>query len=637
MLGKNVTVVCHPDAVIELEAGTLMTRFTWARKLFAMVTTYRRDGDNEDPNRKDRNGVIRWYGGTIFGNDGSPRNPSEFAPEFRDGDGGSIVNICMGFFVTNADLFEVAGVTVKEVRGHGVVHWGCERFSARSVYLDQWLTSGTAGFVPGTRRDGITGMSRHVSIENVSGFTNDDMVAIVSGSTWYDVSAPIVTQSVSIRGIRCGTKAAVGSDVQHGTTQGISIYSDSGAIGDIHIEDVSGTVCLGFVRITRSVRVGGGSVDRVLVSKVSGVVTNELAPLVTNSFTKSDNFTAFIAVRDVDVRSLLVTECAATYSADRRIDLPMVWVVRARIDTLSASDLVLEVLGANASDNPLVASDANASSDRPLPRIGLLSLGNVAIRRGATAAGGGGAIYWQRAQADDPTRVRLHDADVGQGSTLPQHVVVVAGKVIPLSREIVIDVAQLRPAGSADAGFFPSSGALVTTTTAGVLSCSDGQNWRQIERPTVDYAAPSAGQPALTGFRAGWAVDVVGAPFGALTGWYAAQKDSTSLEWVPIASNGTVYRNLTIAPLDLALTAFAPGVQTRIELDWRSTWSAPLSADLGTGQRGATLITDRPLAGNEAYASQTLSPQGLSALYRRTWSTATSTWSAWTRLTAVAM
>ncbi|MGG2029080.1 hypothetical protein AB1282_25560, partial [Gottfriedia sp. S16(2024)] len=133
---------------------------------------------------------ITWKGGIINGNDAN-----------QGVETGSNYDTCKGMVFKNVTNLLVEKVTLKNIRGHGINHWNCNYATFRDIQVAQGLS--TLNVNGGSRRDGVTGMSSNLLIENISGFSDDDLVAVLSGVDWAGtntVAADI--QNIVVRNIR---------------------------------------------------------------------------------------------------------------------------------------------------------------------------------------------------------------------------------------------------------------------------------------------------------------------------------------------------------------------------------------------------------------------------------------------------
>ncbi|EQB4447037.1 pyocin knob domain-containing protein [Pluralibacter gergoviae] len=151
---KNINVVCEAGAVFKLA----------------------------DNIRKDMllfvgNGAVdfSWSGGEIDGNWVGQ------GPETTGSDG-RINDVSHGIIVSMFNHASLDGLYVHDCMGHHINHGGNVYFKARKIRIKSHISA----IYPegGARGDGITGCSRHVDIEDVEGFSTDDLVAVFSGINW---------------------------------------------------------------------------------------------------------------------------------------------------------------------------------------------------------------------------------------------------------------------------------------------------------------------------------------------------------------------------------------------------------------------------------------------------------------------
>lgn len=94
-----------------------------------------------------------------------------------------LFNFSNAFRFYNVKNLNVTNIKLKDIRGHAIQHWNCNGVLFENIIFDQNVDMDTKPN-GGSRRDGITGGSSNVTYRNLRGFTDDDMIAILSGVKW---------------------------------------------------------------------------------------------------------------------------------------------------------------------------------------------------------------------------------------------------------------------------------------------------------------------------------------------------------------------------------------------------------------------------------------------------------------------
>jgi hypothetical protein len=146
-----------------------------------------------------------------------------------------------GMMFYKVDDLQVTDGYVDQTNAWGIAHFGCNNFKFSNIKFMQNQSLLENG-------DGITGMSSNGLIENISGFTGDDMVAIASGSGGLGggtnggqgglVGIPdMPVANVVVRNIFPGKNGTVA------TPTGVALYSTNNMeLENITVENVKGYV-----------------------------------------------------------------------------------------------------------------------------------------------------------------------------------------------------------------------------------------------------------------------------------------------------------------------------------------------------------------------------------------------------------
>lgn len=186
-----------------------------------------------------RNGVNDYSGRHIFKN-----HPTEGTKNIEifggciDGSAPTqIRDAHRGFFLENVNNVKIHDIKIKEVSGWGIAHTNCNNFHFYNIELDQAPESKY-----GYNGDGITGASSNGLIENISGYTSDDLVSLNAGFPWFQKQSNVY--NVTIRGVYPKPKIWVNDDGETVTEycyRAFSLHVQSGfEMSNVLVEDVKG-------------------------------------------------------------------------------------------------------------------------------------------------------------------------------------------------------------------------------------------------------------------------------------------------------------------------------------------------------------------------------------------------------------
>ncbi|AYP69336.1 tail fiber protein [Klebsiella phage Pylas] len=269
LLTKNLRVICAPGVVFKLADNARCNMMVFV---------------------SDRKHDFEWFGGEFDGNWAGQGDETLNS-------NGTFKDLSHGFIVSLFNNVRLDNMYVHSFRGHSMNHAGNKKLHASNLRFNSHIAQ--AFPQGGSRGDGITGCSEDVLIENVYGFTTDDMVAVFAGILWVEggteADSAMVTnldyltcKSVTIRNVNPWHKT---SDIDPNTTvytwNGVVVGGQGGiGVEKVHISNVKGYTQYSGVRVGASDPVGSapatdywntmGSViiDDISV-RVAGASTNQ--------------------------------------------------------------------------------------------------------------------------------------------------------------------------------------------------------------------------------------------------------------------------------------------------------------------------------------------------------------------------
>lgn len=133
-------------------------------------------------------GYIRWNGGIINGNGSNQPNLDDVNVWNHD--------YCRALLIGSCDEVQITNLVVKDIFGHAIGHWNNNNFTVSHVKILQSIVNSHPQGA--SRRDGITGSSRKININDVTGFTDDDFIAVCSNQSWTKFPAcPVESVNIS--------------------------------------------------------------------------------------------------------------------------------------------------------------------------------------------------------------------------------------------------------------------------------------------------------------------------------------------------------------------------------------------------------------------------------------------------------
>lgn len=196
---------------------------------------------------------IKIKGGVFDGNDyGQGEQPSV-----------GLFNFSNAFRFYNVEHLRVSDLTLKNIRGHSIQHWNCNDVIFENIEFRQSVDMVTKPN-GGSRRDGITGGSSNVVYRNLRGFTDDDMIAILSGVAWGGVQVENV-ENILIQNVICEDRE-IQKGTNHNTWCGVRIACANGyKTKNVVIDGLKGKFANYFVRLGGYDDYKGGFLENITI------------------------------------------------------------------------------------------------------------------------------------------------------------------------------------------------------------------------------------------------------------------------------------------------------------------------------------------------------------------------------------
>ncbi|QJB36866.1 hypothetical protein HF324_02940 [Chitinophaga oryzae] len=177
---------------------------------------------------------------------------------------------CFGMFFYKVRQLEVSNLQVDSTRSWGIAYMECDTVHIHDIRFQQNpFKDARHTSALGQNGDGVTGGGNHVRIENISGFTNDDLVAFAAGGACFQgrmAPFPAVDyRDVTVRNITpensCDSIPAL---------KAVAFYTfENRKVSDITIENVHGNTAMASV-LFYSLFDKTGYFSNVTVRDVSG-------------------------------------------------------------------------------------------------------------------------------------------------------------------------------------------------------------------------------------------------------------------------------------------------------------------------------------------------------------------------------
>ncbi|RBL91475.1 glycosyl hydrolase family 28-related protein [Chitinophaga flava] len=155
---------------------------------------------------------------------------------------------CFGMFFYKVKNLEVAGLQIDSTRSWGIAYMECDTVHIHDIHFQQNPfkdAQQTSALMQ--NGDGVTGGGNHVLIENIAGFTNDDLVAFAAGgASFQGRMSPFPAcdyQDITVRNI---TPQNIYDSIP--ALKAVAFYTFEGRkVSDIHIEQVHGNTAMASV------------------------------------------------------------------------------------------------------------------------------------------------------------------------------------------------------------------------------------------------------------------------------------------------------------------------------------------------------------------------------------------------------
>lgn len=601
VFSKDVNIVCEEGVVIKLANNV--------RK--HMLHFY-----------GDRVHNFSWEGGELNGN--------------WEGQGGEVLvsghvdDVSHGIVISRWNVAKITDFFAHDCMGHHINHAGNNYFIAEHIRIDSHIsTNFPAG---GARGDGITGVSKNVYINDVSGYSSDDLIGIFPGATWIPGETDLnylQVESIIIENINPKSKVDA-SGVTRYTWHGVTGGSWNGVnVKTVVIDNVVGEVQDGGVRYRCSPASGddtilNGSADHISITGVhvyvNGKTTDQYETVAvmigshqqsttlgaTPSYFKnvhisditsntSDNLRTVIMAGHATIDNLNISDVSVNYTKPEHT---------ASHVTLTGSNIIGRVHLSNcASHHQGVVSDTVMNA-RPVVRCSLNSNGvttirgtNLAVRRSSNGEAWIGSVLFT---ANFPNKVALFGED------------------------LVLNA----PNNFASA--HPARGCHFTDRFLGRIrrdhildgwvfedACTqwDGSNFG---RPN---AANFTGYALVKDWKAGTLIRTTGSPWGECAGWVCVEGGAAP-KWALAKAN--------FDDSESRMTS----TTTPTQLTPRMLITTALINASGFPGASGTLLTYTGAARTDrAGAYQEFTPASGTKKYMRTWNNGTSTWNNWLSVT----
>ena len=178
-----------------------------------------------------------------------------------------VFNFSNAFRFYNVKNLNVTNIKLKDIRGHAIQHWNCNEVLFENIIFDQnvdMITKPNGG----SRRDGITGGSSNVTFRNLRGFTDDDMIAILSGVDWGGVQVNDV-ENIIIDNVVLQDKY-IDENNTHNTWCGIRIACcNNCTTRNVKVTNVSGKSAFWIVRLGGYDTYRDGFLENIILENIN--------------------------------------------------------------------------------------------------------------------------------------------------------------------------------------------------------------------------------------------------------------------------------------------------------------------------------------------------------------------------------
>lgn len=179
-------------------------------------------------------------------------------------------DFCFGFFFYKVKQLEVSHLQIDSTRSWGIAYMECDTVHIHDIHFQQNPfrdAAQTSALM--NNGDGVTGGGNHVLIENISGFTNDDLVAFAAGgASFQGKMSPFPAYDYKDITVRNIFPQMIFDSIP--TLKAVAFYTFEGKrVADINISNVQGnTACASILFYSLFDKVG--TFSNVKVTNVSG-------------------------------------------------------------------------------------------------------------------------------------------------------------------------------------------------------------------------------------------------------------------------------------------------------------------------------------------------------------------------------
>ena len=604
LLKKNLRVRCDPGAVFKLADGARCNMLVFV-------------------GAGDREYNFEWDGGEFDGN-------WEGQGEETLNPNGTFGNVSCGFTVSLFNRVRLNNLYVHSFRGHSMNHAGNKKFHASNLLFNSHIAQ--AFPLGGSRGDGLTGCSEDILVENVSGFTTDDMVAIFTGILWVEGGTEndssmvtnldyLTCKNVTLHNINPGKKY---SDL-YGTTEvytwnAIAIGTQGGAsIDKVSISDVKGYCQYSGIRPGASQPVGSspatdywGSIGSLIIDNVSirvaGAADNQhlYNTIRIGSLTAAASGTEYECV----IKSATISNVQLFPSGNTRT---LIGVGYTTIYNLNLNNI--NVLGQVADDT---YNAIRCAGNRQIAQININGVThNPPTTTSDTVAQAQLMLAWE-VTFPIPAKITVNGLPIRRNAAdtaYISNVNIVSGAVAP--QVYGYDAVVRTPTN-----FYALpkvKGVHCRDRYLGKVRVAPSGLW-EFEEFATRYETETYGRPSpslMAGFsnivwEDGMSVRTYGSPYGEVEGW----RYNRDGNWQML---GGYLTNNTVAMIDVSTvpSKFAPYTTVTSPIYNDASW--PLS-------NGAVMLyTGHPNGRAGAYEIV----EGGTAIYRRTWNATAGAWNPW--------
>ena len=181
--------------------------------------------------------------------------------------GGTLADSYYGF---GFSFYKVTHLTChdhyfEETNSWAISHMSCNYVDIRNIELNQLIPMAQNG-------DGVTGSSSNVYIDNVYGFTNDDMVCVAAGGA-YMAGNELLYEKISVSNIFISNVKALSRGASN-SWKAVAFYSRDGLkLSNVFVKNIHGISSAALIYVGGST--GIGYFDNINISNVDGTSTDE--------------------------------------------------------------------------------------------------------------------------------------------------------------------------------------------------------------------------------------------------------------------------------------------------------------------------------------------------------------------------